>query len=256
MAAPADGRCVNTPGLGLRATSSASLARSERQFAATDDLLSPPSKGAFRPLSLPLAANPDSTEPCGQSPAGKAGKRLQPSVRVVTCRCMWRMVPIAAATCLLVACGATHSSVSQLASPTLVVPGGCGATKLYRGRPPGWTAPAFSDSSPGSPPWPHAVSKRGDVAAIVFGNPLRAGHPKDHTNKILWIVRLPRLGLPLRIEATPLHATAQLIRYSWPADSSPGEIYPSYVNVPTAGCWQLTLRWAGHTDSIDLHYKA
>lgn len=181
---------------------------------------------------------------------------LQPRVRVVTCHCMWRIVAIVAATCLVVACGSTRSSIRQVASPTLVVPGGCGATKLYRGRPPGWTAPAFADSSPGPPPWPHALSKRGNVAAIVFGNPLRAGDPTDQTNKILWIMRLPRLGSPLTIEATPLHATAPLIRRSWPPDSSPGEIYPSDVNVPTAGCWQLTLRWAGHTDWIDLHYKA
>jgi hypothetical protein len=144
----------------------------------------------------------------------------------------------------------------QLPSATLVVPGGCGATKLYRGRPPNWTAPAFANSRPGRLPWPHAVSRGGNVVAIVFGNPLRAGDPSNPDNKILWIMRLPRRGLPLAIEATPLHATAPRIRSSWPADSSPGEIYPSDVNVPAAGCWQLTLRWAGHTDRIDLHYMS
>jgi hypothetical protein len=67
---------------------------------------------------------------------------------------------------------------------------------------------------------------------------------------------LPRRGSPLTIEARPLHASTPLIRHAWPADSSPGEIYPSYVNVPTAGCWRLTLRWARHTDWIDLRYQA
>lgn len=169
---------------------------------------------------------------------------------------MWRVVAIVATMCLVLACGSTRSGVHPVASRTLVVSGGCGATKLYRGRPLGWTKSAFADSSPGPPPWPHALSERGNVVAIVFGNPLRAGEPADHTNKILWIMRLPRLGSPLTIEATPWHAATPLIRRSWPADSSPGEIYPSYVNVPTAGCWHLTLRWAGHTDGIDLHYKA
>lgn len=75
-------------------------------------------------------------------------------------------------------------------------------------------------------------------------------------NKVLWIMKLPRLGSTLRIEARPVDAAKPLIRSTFPADSSPGEIYPSYVNVPKAGCWRLTLHWAGHEDSVDLHYDA
>jgi hypothetical protein len=67
-------------------------------------------------------------------------------------------------------------------------------------------------------------------------------------------MKLPRLGSVLRIEARPVDAAKPLIRSAFMADSSPGEIYPSYVNVPKAGCWRLTLRWAGHEDSIDLRY--
>jgi hypothetical protein len=168
---------------------------------------------------------------------------------------MWRIVALVATTCTIVACGSTGSSVRRVGGLSLGVPGGCGTSRLYRGRTPAWTAPAFADSSPGVP-WPHALSKRGNVVAIVFGNPLRAGDRTDYTNKILWIVRLARLGSPLTIEARPLHATRPLITHAWPPDSSPGETYPSYVNVPAAGCWQLTLRWAGHTDWIDLRYNA
>ena len=75
-------------------------------------------------------------------------------------------------------------------------------------------------------------------------------------NKVLWIVKLPRLGSPLRIEARPVGDPRPLIRSTFPADSSPGEIYPSYVDVPKGGCWRLTLRLAGHKDSIDLNYDA
>jgi hypothetical protein len=164
---------------------------------------------------------------------------------------MWRGVAIVAATWLVAGCGSTH----RRGPGPAVVAGGCGATKLYRGRVPAWTGPAFS-SSPGPPAWPYALSSRGTVVAIVFGYPLRAGNPTDRTNKILWIMRLRRHGSPLAIEARPLHASAPLIKHAWPADSSPGEIYPSYVNVPTAGCWRLTLRWARHIDWIDLRYEA
>jgi hypothetical protein len=171
---------------------------------------------------------------------------------------MWRIVAIVAATWLVAACGSTgstRSTVRRHAGPE-VIAGGCGATKLYRGKVPAWTAPAFSNSSPGPPPWPYALSGRGNVVAIVFGYPLRAGAPTDPANKVLWIMRLPRRGSPLTIEARPLHANAPVIRHAWPPDSSPGEIYPSYVNVPTAGCWRLTLRWARHIDWIDVRYKA
>jgi hypothetical protein len=165
---------------------------------------------------------------------------------------MWRGVAILAATGLVAGCGST---VHRGPGPA-VIAGGCGATKLYRGRVPAWTAPAFSSSSPGPPARPHALSSRGTVVAIVFGYPLRAGDPTDRANKILWIMRLPRRGSPLSIEATPLHASVPLIKQAWSADSSPGEIYPSYFNVPAAGCWRLTLRWAGHIDWIDLRYQS
>jgi hypothetical protein len=99
---------------------------------------------------------------------------------------------------------------------------------------------------------PHLLAS----AAVVFGYPLRAGNPTGRLNKVLWIIKLPRRGTPLRIEAKPVYAAKPLIRSTFPADSSPGEIYPSYLNVPNAGCWRLTLRWAGHEDSIDLHYDA
>jgi hypothetical protein len=169
---------------------------------------------------------------------------------------MRRIGVIVAATWLVAACGSTGSTSRGRNTGLAVIAGGCGATKLYRGHVPAWTAPTFTSSSPGPPPWPHALAERRTVVAIVFGYPLRAGDPTDPANKILWIMRLPRHGSPLRITARPVGAKAPVIRKAWPADSSPGEIYPSYVNVPTAGCWRLTLRWAGHTDRLDLAYKA
>jgi hypothetical protein len=30
---------------------------------------------------------------------------------------------------------------------------------------------------------------------------------------------------------------------------------PSIVNLPSPGCWRLTLRWSGRADSLDLSYR-
>jgi hypothetical protein len=45
-------------------------------------------------------------------------------------------------------------------------------------------------------------------------------------------------------------------RLSFPDNSSPGEIYPSYVDLPTPGCSVLTLRWSSHSGTIDVQVHA
>jgi hypothetical protein len=30
---------------------------------------------------------------------------------------------------------------------------------------------------------------------------------------------------------------------------------PSIVDLPSPGCWALTLRWSGHVDHLDLEYR-
>jgi hypothetical protein len=39
------------------------------------------------------------------------------------------------------------------------------------------------------------------------------------------------------------------------ADSFPGEIYPTTVEVPNAGCWHFELAWGGNKTSVDLLYR-
>jgi hypothetical protein len=101
-----------------------------------------------------------------------------------------------------------------------------------------------------------AVSAGGNVVAALFVHPLRAGRPEDPANKILWIVRQPRRGQPLHIHAQAVGFSARGVTTTWPADASPGEIYPSIDNVPLPGCWRFTLRWAGHTDVVALRYSS
>ena len=82
----------------------------------------------------------------------------------------------------------------------------------------------------------YATSSHGDVIGFLFADPLVAppGHT-EYNNKIFWEVRRARLERA--------------------ADSSPGEIHPSIVDVPSPGCWHFVLTWAGHRDEIDLLYQ-
>src|SRR3954465_15701814 len=91
--------------------------------------------------------------------------------------------------------------------------GACAAAPVKTGAPPDWTASAFADSSPGLKV-PYALAGDGKAAAGFFGR-LRAGHPTNPANKVLWIVRAPRDGRPLRIVARQGSATVRITR---PAD--------------------------------------
>jgi Protein of unknown function (DUF4232) len=116
---------------------------------------------------------------------------------------------------------------------------------------PAWAASANPPSGV-----PHLVSPDGNVVAVLFGYPLYTGKSTEHTNKILWIVRRPRNGQPLEITATLARTTDRPLHFSFPADSSPGEIYPSNDNVPSseAGCWHFALSWNGNHSSMNLAY--
>jgi hypothetical protein len=149
--------------------------------------------------------------------------------------------------------GSTAQADNRPASPPPVpgaahASGGCGATPLLLGSAPRWASPA----SP--PPIRYALTGRGQAAAFLFGYPLMAGNPRPYSDKILWIVASPRDRMPLQLTGHPLHAARPVVSSTWPADSSPGEIYPSDIEVPAPGCWQFTLSWNGHTDTIDLWY--
>lgn len=156
---------------------------------------------------------------------------------------------------LVNACSSHGATSTPRDAPPALSSVSCTTTPLHRGAVPRWTAPAWSTSSPGFASHLHyALSAGGNVVGVLFGYPLRAGRPENPANKILWIVRQPRRGQPLHIRAQPVGFPARGVATSWPADSSPGEIYPSIDNVPLAGCWRFTLRWAGHTDVVALHY--
>jgi len=111
---------------------------------------------------------------------------------------------------------------------------------------PVWARTGFSDPRPRIP---YVRGDHGDIVAILFAQPLSAPSAADHGNKILWAARVAD-GSSLHITATLSDGSATVTRV---VEGGPG---PSLVDLPKPGCWHLTLRWAGRTDSMDLAYDA
>jgi hypothetical protein len=113
---------------------------------------------------------------------------------------------------------------------------------------PDWAADA--NLAPGR----FVLSEEANILGYLFVDPLRVA-PRDDgmSNKILWVVREPRNGEDLTWSAT---SGDSVVRGSLPADSAPGEIYPSIIDVTAPGCWHVTLTWDGNVGHVDLHYVA
>jgi hypothetical protein len=116
---------------------------------------------------------------------------------------------------------------------------------------PTWARAGFSDPKP---TMPQALGRQGRIDAIVFGDPLHAPPSKRINNKILWVSRLPVGEIAtLRIAAQRMVGTRSVgVPVSRSVAGGPG---PSIIDLPAAGCWRLSLRWSGHTDSVDLAYR-
>ena len=101
---------------------------------------------------------------------------------------------------------------------------------------------------------PHVLGRSGAIVAILFAYPLKAPPPPNHNDKILWVSRLPfTWRATLRISAQRMNGTRLLgAPVQTNIKGGPG---PSAVNLTTPGCWRFSLRWAGHTDSLDLLYR-
>ena len=133
-----------------------------------------------------------------------------------------------------------------------VIPGGCNGTKVYRGP-----IPPSLDSAAGhnSPHSPYVIADPPIAAGFLFKYPLKGGFPgpNESTNKILWVVK-DRKRSYFSIDGHPHGANRPIVHFSRPADSGPGEIYPDGEDVPTPGCWDFTLKWAGLVAHVSLEY--
>jgi len=127
----------------------------------------------------------------------------------------------------------------------------CGSTTVVQGSIPKWLDDAGGHNNPIG--LPYVVAHPELAAGFLFVQLLRVGHPENPANKILWVVRTPRTG-PLTIDGHPLGAASPTVHEILPANSGPGEIYPSFIDAPTVGCWQFDLQWANSHAQVELNY--
>jgi hypothetical protein len=121
---------------------------------------------------------------------------------------------------------------------------------VHHGVLPTWARTGFSASRPRLP---HVIGRSGEIAALVFGYPLRSPPLKDRGNKILWVSRRAVKPLSdLRIRAQRMEGRRRVGRpVTRVVVGGPG---PSGINLPAPGCWRLSLRWSGRADELDLRY--
>lgn len=127
------------------------------------------------------------------------------------------------------------------------------ASAVY-GPLPTWARAGFT---PPSVAMPYVLGARGDIVAVLWArhDPLVTPAPPGRNNKILWVPKVSSpVGAPLEITARRLTggtAVGPVQRRA--VAGGPG---PSIIDMPSAGCWQFTLHWGGHTDTVDLPYAA
>jgi len=129
------------------------------------------------------------------------------------------------------------------------------ASEVRRDVLPEWARAGFSEPSPSG--IPYVLGDRGSILGVIFGHPLTAPPASEgRANKILWVANpaadpSPDAAAPsgMRIDAR-LAGSTEVVRQEVPG--GPG---PSIVDLPRPGCWQLTLTWSNHTDTLDLRYE-
>jgi hypothetical protein len=68
------------------------------------------------------------------------------------------------------------------------------------------------------------------------------GYPDGRTTKILWSINNPNRSTALEITGKKLSAGHETFQQMFPMAAFPGGDYPSIVNVPAPGCWQLQIK--------------
>jgi hypothetical protein len=137
----------------------------------------------------------------------------------------------------------TRTGSSPASHQTVTVVPACEATVTHEVLP-DWARTGFSDPQP---VMPFVRSRSGNVVAILFANPLHSPPSPDISNKVLWVWH------QLPADVPDIRMTARL-NGNGPAFTKglPSPAGPSYVDLPSPGCWRVTLTWPGGSDTLDL----
>jgi hypothetical protein len=157
--------------------------------------------------------------------------------------CASQVVPTASAP-FPSADGPTSRSTAPLSASPAIVPGGCGPTKVFTGPGPdakgtgaiaGLAGLRWAQASPADAGITGYFFR--PTAAILVVDPSLSGP----SNKILWVTQ-GNLGGALAVAAHPAGSAAPVVHFSFPGA---GRDYPSEIDLPTAGCWELDLGSSG-----------
>lgn len=155
---------------------------------------------------------------------------------------------VAAACLVVVAAGVTvyaiRGSADQSGHITPATAGSACAGAVVTSALPAWARAGFS---PDAYVEPHVTGSKGGIVGILFVNPLRAHQSPGTNNKILWVAEDPG-STPLVIRAHREGSGREVTRT---VSGGPG---PSIIDMPTPGCWELTLTWSNHTETAALPY--
>ena len=201
-----------------------------------------------------LSAAPLDSSPIRQRALRYATRGCEPRGGLRCTSTGMRVIGVAAIAILVVGCSPTQPS-SIHTSPTphgVVVSAGCGSTPIFKGGAPDW-AHELEGSQTYQDIVPYVLASPPTAVGFLYGYPLRAGHPQNPTNKILWLVELPPRAGSLDITAHPHGAIAPEFSSS-AAFLDSGDI-PSIVDAPQPGCWTLDIGWSGHHAKVDLSYE-
>lgn len=198
-------------------------------------------------------AIPDAGERAGQSEALIKEARRRRRLRWIRGTVAVLLAAGGATTWVLVDGPAGAPRAANVTASRPAPAGGCAPAFAY-GSLPTWARAGFN---PPTTAMPYVLGARGDIVAVLWArhDPLVTPAPPGRNNKILWVPRISSpVGANLQITARRLiGGTATGPVQQRTVTGGPG---PSIIDMPAAGCWQFTLRWGGHTDTVDLPYAS
>ncbi|GEM_PF-1598137 len=138
---------------------------------------------------------------------------------------------------------ASTTPVAQSATTVVEAPASCPITPIYT-RP--YSGPG---TVPAALPWMQAEPGSSGITGHLF-YAIDSQHyflhsggqfPDGVDDKILWLIENPHAGNQLEVKGLALSNPQETFDEVFPAAVSPPNNYPSIIDVPIAGCWQLTL---------------